>query len=105
MIPIVLIQLWIAMHSPMQPRIVWTIEPIANQSVLVSASAKHRITEGFICFSDHDIKCVDDICDDGKLHWSIRLNGEYATVNSQTVLKESDKLRLEYSNLKERYGK
>jgi len=104
-IPFFLIQLWISFHTPIDtPRRVMVITPIENRSVLESVRAEHKVKTGFVCYSNMDIQCIDDICQDTTKHlyWSININDDYSKVNSMTPLKAGDSVKLEYASLKEK---
>lgn len=104
-IPFFLIQLWMSFHTPIEsPRRVIVVTPIYASSVLESVRAEHKVKTGFVCFSDMDIQCIDNVCQDTTKHlyWSINLNGDYSKVNSMTPLKEGDLVKLEYASLKEK---
>lgn len=103
-IPYFLIQMWIAFHSPIETRRVIAVIPIESKTVLESLEVDHKVKTGFVCFSENDIDCIDNVCTDTSKHlyWSINLNDDYSRVNSMTNLKAYDSLKLEYASLKER---
>lgn len=75
-----------------------------SHSVLEEVSRNHVVSTAWVCASPLDIDCIDFVCTDDKKNraWIISVNGEYETVNSQTQLKKSDRLVLQYSSLGER---
>ena len=103
-IPFFLIQLWVSFHTPIDTRVKYVIAPIQGYTVLDSVRASHKVKIGFVCFSDMDIQCIDNVCTDTTKHlyWSINLNGDYSKVNSMTPLKAEDLVKLEYASLKEK---
>lgn len=66
-------------------------------SVNQALSAVYSVEHGFICFSEKDIRCINDVC--GHLpdsYWSIKVNGNEQNYSSQSHLTEGDVLELTY---------
>ena len=82
-------------HLALSPLSVLSCPPMGT--VLQSAQASHRITQGFVCLSENDIKCVDDVCNDEKHVWTIEVNGNYTDYNSMSKVLPSDKVVLKYA--------
>ena len=103
-LPFLIVQLWIAFHTPVETSVRHEINPSSGITVLEAVRMEHQVKTGFVCFSENDIQCVDKLCQDPKrnLYWSINLNGDYSKVNSMTPLKQEDSLTLEYASLKEK---
>lgn len=72
--------------APMQPR---TVVDVMRQ--------EHNVTQGFVCFSEADVRCIDDICGDEDSYWWITVNGN-SDVNALTPVKPSDKVEWFYVN-------
>ena len=101
MIPFLLnpvIQFIILIHLALNPMRIIEVNTANQASILEATSLGHKVTTGFVCASDKDIVCVDDICNrDGKF-WTIEVNGNYQSVNSQTLVGPQDKVVLKYAS-------
>ena len=92
-----MVQLIIWVHLVLNPMRVIEVNTAGQVSVLEATSLSHKVTTGFVCLSDKDIVCVDDICNKDGRFWTIEVNGDYQSVNSQTVVGPQDKVVLKYS--------
>jgi len=93
------------MHLPLGfPTKTLEFNVVSSNTVLEEVSREHVVKTGWVCASPLDIDCIDYVCTDDKKGkaWVISVNGDYETVNSQTRLKPSDRLVLQYASLKER---
>ena len=93
------------LHMPMgTPTRTLEFNVMNPNTVLEEVSKNHVVKTGWVCASPLDIDCIDFVCTDDKHHkaWLISVNGDYETVNSQTQLKRSDRLVLQYASLRER---
>jgi len=98
--PLVPIVLWLMMHMPIsQPLEVVEFNPTHYGTILSNLPGAKT---GFVCVSDKDIMCLEDICNDKVAHtyWTIKVDGDY-NVNSRTVVGPREKVKLEYAELKE----
>ena len=90
------------MHLALSPIQVVSVHNNVRSTVLESVKAHHKVTTGFVCCSIKDIKCIDGVCDDGKKHWTIEVNGDYTHYNSMSEVFPSDKVVLKYASLREK---
>ena len=91
---------WI--HMAINPVKMIEVNTAGQATVLEAVMAKHNVETGFVCTSQKDIVCVDGLCNKHGHYWTIELNGNYETVNSQTPVYPSDRLVLKYASSKER---
>lgn len=78
--------------------------PHGTQTVLEALRVNHKVETAYVCSSNDDINCIDDLCSDvvHRKYWTIEVNGKYETVNSRSLLKPQDKLVLKYASLREK---
>lgn len=79
------------------------VNSVNQATVLEAISVAHKVETGFVCTSPMDIKCIDGICNKPSEHkyWTIEVNGDYQSVNSQSVVRPSDKVVLKYASSRE----
>lgn len=67
-------------------------------SVSVDAylESKYRIKRGFVCQSDRDILCINDICGDENHYWAIVLNNNEQNTSLNSMIKQGDVLEMVY---------
>jgi len=100
--PLLPFVLWMLMHIPIsQPLEVVEFKPDHYGTILSNLPS---VKTGFVCVSDKDIMCLEDICNDKVAHtyWTIKVDGDYLGVNSRTVVGPQNSVRLEYSSLREK---
>lgn len=85
---------WI--HTLISPSVVINKDINSNDSVLSSIRQFHNVKTGFVCKSESDIVCIDELCNDDNHFWTIEVNGDYAHYEARSVLKKGDKLKLSY---------
>ena len=75
----------------------------SNQTTVLEAlKSSHDVKTAFVCASPNDIECVDGVCNNRVLgrYWTIEVNEEYQSVNSESLVGPSDKVVLKYASLK-----
>lgn len=78
----------------MVPMLLGTPAPTRVIDVL---AVGHTLVTGYVCRSENDIVCVDGLCNQpGVAYWSIQVNGDYIHYNSESTLKPSDRVELQY---------
>lgn len=83
------------MVSPIQ-----TLEISGQGTILTTIRVHHQVTTGFVCNSPNDIVCIDSLCNDDKHVWTIEVNDDYTNYNSNSMIKEDDKIELIYGKRK-----
>lgn len=58
--------------------------------------SKYKLTRGFVCSSERDIRCVNELCGDSEHYWAIILNGNEQNTSLNSVLSAGDVLELVY---------
>lgn len=65
-----------------------------KKTVLEKLREKHEVTEGFVCYSPRDIRCIDGVCNTPDKFWSITVNGNFKDYNSMSVVLPSDRVQV-----------
>lgn len=95
-----LLQLIFWLHMAINPIQVIQVNTANQATVLDALRSTHNVKTGFVCSSPRDIVCVDRVCNSNisGYYWTIEVNGEYETVNSQTLIQPSDQVVLKYAS-------
>ena len=61
----------------------------------------HKVTHGFMCWHPMEVKCIDEVCGDGKKsYWIVKVNGDSLHFNGNSHINPSDLVEWEYVSSK-----
>ena len=69
--------------------------PSHTMTVLDHLQAHHKVKLGWVCYSNKDILCIDDVCGDESGYWKLSVNGN-EDVNAYSTVRPDDIVRWEY---------
>lgn len=58
--------------------------------------SRYKLTRGFVCSSERDIKCVNELCGDSEHYWAIILNDNEQNTSLNSLVSSGDVLELVY---------